>query len=114
MGATAAPIKAEWKGPGLNLQLYHMLLCTQGQHRNLSELLLPGEGQEGIRELDWGNQLAGSFRGSPWPQGQPHRLRFAHQPTPGGPSLACGPSQGQGPSEMVLSLGRGERALQVS
>ena len=79
-----------WKGLGLNLQLCHLLLCTQGEHLNLSELVL----QLRVRRTS-GNWIWQVVSTSPLgPTGQPHRLRFAHQPTPGGPCRGLWPLRG--------------------
>lgn len=98
-----------WKGLGLNLQLCHLLLCTQGEHLNLSELVLPTEGQEGIGELDLGQPVGRWFQQVPLapgvsPTGSGLPISPPRRPLP----WPVAPQRTKDPQKMVLSLAWGK------
>ena len=82
-----------WKGLGLNLQLCRLLLCIQGEHLNLSERVLPTEGQEGIGELDLGQPVGRWCQQVPVAPGvSPTGSGLPISPPQEAPPLTCGPS----------------------
>ena len=98
-----------WKGLGLNLQLCHLLLCTEGEHLNLSELVLQLRVRRASGNWIWGNQLAGGFNKSPWPHRSAPQAQVCPSAHPRRP-LPCSvaPQRTKDPWKMVLSLAWGK------